>query len=57
MEYIPPLIQNEQPIDDPKDKTNASNQHIQSQTELNNSNIIVSELPQSSISFLLSNSP
>ena len=56
MEYIPPLIQNRQLIDDPKGKANAFNQHIQSQTELNNSNILVSGLPQSFISFLPSNS-
>ena len=47
MEAIPPLIQNGQPINDPNDKYNAFNQYFQSQTELDDINIPVPELPQS----------
>ena len=47
MEDIPPLIQNGQPINDPNDKAYIFNQYFQSQTELDDSNIPVLELPQS----------
>ena len=47
---LPPLIQNGQPINDPNDKAIAFNQYFQSQTELDDSNIPVPEIPQSNIS-------
>ena len=47
MEDIPPLIQNGQPINDPNDRANAFNWYFQSQTELDDINIQVPELPQS----------
>ena len=50
MDDIPPLIQNGQPINDPNDKANILNQYFQSQTELDDSNIPVPELPQSNFS-------
>ena len=50
MNEIPPLIQNGQPINDPNDKANVFNQYFQSQTELDDSNIPVPELPQSNFS-------
>ena len=49
MELIPPLIQNGQPLNDPNDKAIAFNQYFQSQTELDDSNIPVPELPQSNV--------
>ena len=50
MEDIPPPIQNGQPINDPNDKANVFNLYFQSQTELDDSNIPVPELPQSNYS-------
>ena len=50
MDDIPPLIKNGQPINDPNDKANIFNQYFQSQTELDDSNIPVPELPQSNFS-------
>ena len=49
MKVIPPLIQNGQTINDPNDKAIAFNQYFQSQTELDDSNIPVPELPQSNV--------
>ena len=46
MDDIPPLIKNGQPINDPNHKANIFNQYFQSQTELDDSNIPVLELPQ-----------
>ena len=45
IEDIPPLIQNGQPINDSNDRANAFNQYFQSQTELDDINIPVPELP------------
>ena len=50
MDDIPPPIQNGQPINDPNDKANIFNQYFQSQTELEDSNIPVQELPRSNFS-------
>ena len=55
MEDIPPLIQNDQPTNNPNDKSNAFNQCFDSPTELDDSNIPIPELLQSNFPFVLLN--
>ena len=43
---IPPLLLNDQPINDPNDQANAFNHYFHSQTQQDDSNVPVSELSQ-----------